>query len=142
MGYKQSYTDENMMRNLFRKLSGFYLILVALVVATQFTIEFTYPSSLKVWFVLDWFSLVGYAICVIVNLRAMFSYSDSRIHRLERLVSSVVFYVTLGLTYAFLHNFVGNLVGSKDDLLFWKFINSVQIPLFLATGLRLSKTHE
>ena len=131
-----------MSRNLFNRIFGAYLIALAVVIAIQFTVELTYESaqitSLQVWFVLDWFSLVGFVICVVVNFLYMRSNNDVDSITWDKLASSIAFYVSVGLTMAFLHNFVGTLVGGKDDLLFWKFINVVQIPLFAATGFRLS----
>ncbi len=131
-----------MSRNLFNRILGAYLIALAVVIAIQFTVELTYESaqitSLQVWFVLDWFSLVGFVICVVVNFLYMRSNNDVDSITWDKLASSIAFYVSVGLTMAFLHNFVGTLVGGKDDLLFWKFINVVQMPLFAATGFRLS----
>lgn len=127
--------------NLLGRILGSYLIVLAVVIAIQFTVELTYESaqitSIQVWFVLDWFSLVGFVICVAANFLYMRSNHDGETIKWDKLASSIAFYVSIGLTLAFLHNFVGTLVGGKDDLLFWKFINVVQIPLFAATGFRL-----
>lgn len=128
--------------NLLNRIFSAYLIALAVVIAIQFTVELTYESaqitSIQVWFVLDWFSLVGFVICVAGNFLYMRSSNDGDSITWDKLASSIAFYVSVGLTMAFLHNFVGTLVGGKDDLLFWKFINVVQIPLFAATGFRLS----
>ena len=131
-----------MSRNLLNRIIGSYLIALAVVIAIQFSVELAYESaqisSLQVWLVLDWFSLVGFVICVAVNFLYMRSNNDIDPITWDKLASSIAFYVSVGLTMAFVHNFVGTLVGGKDDLLFWKFINVVQIPLFAATGFRLS----
>ena len=131
-----------MSRNFLNLLLGVYLIALAIIIAIQFSVEFVYESapitSLQVWFVLDWFSLVGFAICVPTNYLYMRSCNGSDTITWTKLASNIAFYVSVGLALAFIHNFVGNLAGGKDDLLFWKFINVVQIPLFAATGYRLS----
>ena len=131
------------MTNLFGRLLGWYLIAVALAIAVQFTLELTYETAAitpkQVWFVLDWFSGVGFAVCIFANFRYMRSCRNNSDAIWEKLASNTAFYLTIGLTLAFVHNFVGSLAGGKDDLLFWKFINVVQIPLFAATGIRLSK---
>ncbi|MYD46614.1 MAG: hypothetical protein F4W92_09695 [Gammaproteobacteria bacterium] len=130
-----------MFRDLTNRIFGAYLIALAVIIAIQFTVELTYESaqitSLQVWFVLDWFSLIGFVICVAVNFLYMRSSNGGDSITWEKLTSSVLFYISVGLSLAFLHNFVGTLVGGKDDLLFWKFINVVQIPLFAATGFRI-----
>ena len=45
------------------RLFGLYLIAVAIAVGVQFTVEFLYESApitpARIWFILDWFSLVG-----------------------------------------------------------------------------------
>lgn len=131
-----------MSRNFLNLFFGVYLIALAIIIAIQFSVEFVYESapitSLQVWFVLDWFSLVGFAICVPTNYLYMRSCNGSDTITWTKLASNIAFYVSVGLALAFVHNFVGNLAGGKDDLLFWKFINVVQIPLFAATGYRLS----
>lgn len=132
-----------MFSHLFNRILGVYLVALAVVIAVQFSVELTYVSapvtSLQVWFVLDWFSLVGFVICVATNFLYMRAYNkDSENDTWKKLASSTAFYISVGLALAFIHNFVGNLAGGKDDLLFWKFINVVQIPLFAATGFRLS----
>ena len=125
------------------RIAGYYLIGVALAIGAQFILEMTYESApitpREVWFVLDWFSLVGFAICVYANFRyKQDNVAELRMVTWERIASNSAFYISVGLALAFLHNFVGNLAGGKDDLLFWKFINAVQVPLFLATGWRMS----
>ncbi|MYC24571.1 MAG: hypothetical protein F4X56_01465 [Gammaproteobacteria bacterium] len=131
-----------MFRNILNKILGVYLIALAVVIAIQFAVELTYESaqisSLQVWFVLDWFSLVGFVTCVSMNFLYMRASNDSDSVTWNKLASSIAFYISVGLAMAFLHNFVGTLVGGKDDLLFWKFINVVQVPLFAATGFRLA----
>lgn len=130
-----------MSRHLFPRILGIYLVALAVVIAIQFTVELAYESapitSLQVWLVLDWFSLVGFVICVAMNFLYLRSSDNTDTVTCEKLTSSVAFYISVGLALAFAHNFVGTLVGGKDDLLFWKFINVVQIPLFAATGFRL-----
>lgn len=124
------------------RIAGYYLIGVALAIGAQFILEMTYESAAitprEVWFVLDWFSLVGFAICVYANFRYKQQSRGNQDVTWERMASNTAFYISIGLALAFLHNFVGNLAGGKDDLLFWKFINAVQVPLFLATGWRMS----
>lgn len=131
-----------MSKNFLNLLLGVYLIALAIVIAIQFSVEFAYESApitpLQVWFVLDWFSLVGFVICVPVNYLYLRSCNGNVDVTWTKLASSIAFYVSVGLALAFIHNFVGNLAGGKDDLLFWKFINVVQIPLFAATGYRLA----
>lgn len=130
-----------MSRNIAIRVLGVYLVALAIVIAIQFSVELLYESapitSLQVWFVLDWFSLTGFVICVAMNLLYMRSCRGGDSGTWEKLASSIAFYISIALAMAFLHNFVGNLAGGKDDLLFWKFINVVQIPLFAATGFRL-----
>lgn len=132
------------MESLLSRLFGWYLIALAAVIAVQFSIEFTYENasitSIQVWHVLDWFSLVGFAICVGANFLYMYNYKSNSELTWERFASNTAFYVSIALTLAFLHNFVGMLAGGKDDLLFWKFINAIQIPLFAATGFRLARS--
>lgn len=132
----------NVSRNFLNLLFGVYLIALAIIIAIQFSVEFVYESapitSLQVWFVLDWFSLIGFAICVPANYLYMRSSNGNDAITWTKFASNIAFYVSVGLALAFIHNFVGNLAGGKDDLLFWKFINVVQIPLFAATGYRLS----
>lgn len=132
-----------MSRNIPNLLFGGYLIALAFVTAIQFSLEFIYETapitSLQVWFVLDWFSLVGYVICIPANfLYLLRSCNGNDDVTWAKLASNIAFYVSVGLALAFIHNFVGNLAGGKDDLLFWKFVNVVQIPLFAATGYRLA----
>lgn len=112
-----------------KQILGWYLIVVSVAVGLQFCLEFTYELSLamKVWFVLDWFSAIGYAICLWANFRSM-TYRNCDVF------SSLLFYATIGLALAFVHNFMGNIFGNQDDLQFWKFINVLQVPLFLAVG--------
>ncbi len=130
--------------SLFNRLLGWYLIVLAAVIAVQFTIEFTYENasitSIQVWHVLDWFSLVGFAVCVCTNLLYMRNYRSVSELTWQKFASNTAFYLSIALTLAFLHNFVGMLAGGKDDLLFWKFINAIQIPLFAATGFRLARS--
>ena len=129
-------------KNFLNLLLGVYLIALAIVIAFQFSVEFVYETapitSLQVWFILDWFSLVGFVICVLANFLYMRSCNGDDDLTWAKLVSNIAFYVSVGLALAFIHNFVGNLAGGKDDLLFWKFINVVQVPLFAATGYRLA----
>lgn len=119
-----------------KRLFGWYLIVVGIAVGLQFFLEFTYDHTLvmKVWFVLDWFSVVGYAICLYASFRHLRESGDDVWSKMS---SHVVFYVSFGLALAFTHNFLANIFGNHDDLLFWKFINIVQVPLFLAIGWRL-----
>lgn len=46
------------------RLFGWYLITVALAVGVHFIVEFLYDSPPftpdRIWFILDWFSLVGF----------------------------------------------------------------------------------
>lgn len=126
-----------MSANLLNRIFGAYLFALAIVIAVQFTVEFLYASALEVWFVLDWFTLVGFMIVVASNFLYMRFHGTGNEVTWGRIASSTAFYISLGLTLAFLHNFVANLAGSKDDMLFWKFINVVQIPLFATTGFRL-----
>ena len=130
------------MTKLFNRLLGWYLIGVALAIGAHFMLEFTYEkapvSPMDVWFVLDWFSLVGFAICLFANFRYKESFHDIQEVTWQKIASNTAFYITVGLALAFAHNFIANLAGGKDDLLLWKFINVVQIPLFAATGWRMS----
>lgn len=132
------------MESLVSRLFGWYLIALAAVIAVQFSIEFTYENasitSIQVWHVLDWFSLVGFAVCVGANFLYMHNYTSISELTWQKFASNTAFYVSIALTLAFLHNFVGMLAGGKDDLLFWKFINAIQIPLFAATGFRLARS--
>ena len=129
---------------LLNRIIGFYLITVAGVIAVQFSVELVYESApispLQVWFVIDWFSLIGFVMCVWVNALYMRTFKNGDSATWGRVASSSAFYLSIALALAFLHNFVGSLAVGKDDLLFWKFINVVQIPLFAATGFRL--THQ
>lgn len=132
------------MESLLSRLFGWYLIALAAVIAVQFTVEFTYENasitSIQVWHVLDWFSLVGFAICVGANFLYMHNYKSISELTWQKFASNTAFYVSIVLTLAFMHNFVGMLAGGKDDLLFWKFINAIQIPLFATTGFRLARS--
>ena len=123
--------------------SGVYLIVVALGVAIQFIFESTYQSAeispQQVWMVLDWFSFVGFALCSGLNFVYLRECSNRDVEVWKKVCSSAAFYTSIVLTLAFVHNFVASLAAGTDDLLFWKFINAVQIPLFLATGVRLLK---
>ena len=66
------------MKTLLPRILGFYLVSLAVVIAIQFSVELIYESApispLEVWFVLDWFSLIGFTICVFVNFLYMSSY--------------------------------------------------------------------
>ena len=121
------------------RITGQILIAVALAVAVQFVLESTYasasPTPLQVWRVLDWFSLAGFVLCCIFNFAYLRACAGGEVW--GRIASSVAFYASVVLTLAFVHNFVASLASGSDDLLFWKFINAVQVPLFAATGLRL-----
>lgn len=131
------------MFRLSARIFGGYLLLVALAVGAQFTVELLYESSTsitppQVWFVLDWFSLVGFVLCISMNFHYMNSVGNSQNSAWEKFASNTAFYLSVALALAFVHNFVGSLAGGKDDLLFWKFINAIQVPLFAATGWRLA----
>ena len=119
------------------RIAGLYLMAVALAVAVQFVLESTYasasPTPAQVWRVLDWFSLAGFALCCIFN----FAYMRAMDEVWGRIASGVAFYASVVLTLAFIHNFVASLASGSDDILFWKFINAAQVPLFAATGARL-----
>lgn len=124
------------------RLFGWYLITVALAVGVHFTVEFLYDSPPftphRIWFILDWFSLVGFLACIIANYRYKVSVRDRQEAVWEKIASNTAFYLSIALALAFIHNFVGTLAGGRDDLLFWKFINAIQVPLFAATGWKLS----
>lgn len=121
------------------RIAGLYLMAVALAVAVQFVLESTYasasPTPAQVWRVLDWFSLAGFALCCIFNFAYMRAVTEDEVW--GRIASSVAFYASVVLTLAFIHNFVASLASGSDDILFWKFINATQVPLFAATGARL-----
>lgn len=125
------------------RIAGSYLIVVALAVAVQFTLEYTYESAKlspkQVWMILDWFSLVGFVLCSSLNFVYLRECSDHDVEVWKKFSSSVAFYTSIVLTLAFVHNFAASLAAGADDLLFWKFINAAQVPLFVATGVRLSK---
>ena len=127
--------------NTLRLLSSFYLFVVALATAIQFSTEFIYASALEVWFILDWFSLIGYALCLVASARYAYAARLDGVSLGDRIISNTMLYISIGLFCAFMHNFVGNLVGNKDDLLFWKFINTVQIPLFIGIGIYFLKKY-
>ena len=59
---------------------GWYLIAVALAVGVHFTVEFLYDSPPftphRIWFILDWFSLVGFLACIVANFRYKQSVRD------------------------------------------------------------------
>lgn len=124
------------------RLFGLYLIAVAIAVGVQFTVEFLYESApvspARIWFILDWFSLVGFVACIVANFRYKESVRDQDEAVWQKMASNTAFYVSVALALAFIHNFVASLAGGNDDLLFWKFINAIQVPLFAATGWRLS----
>ncbi|MCY3885333.1 MAG: hypothetical protein OXG24_10530 [Gammaproteobacteria bacterium] len=131
------------MTSLLSRISGWYLLFVAAAVGIQFMVELLYESSTsitppQVWFVLDWFSLVGFVVCISANFHYMNSKGSGQDVVWERIASNTAFYLSIALTLAFVHNFFGSLAGGKDDLLFWKFINVIQVPLFAATGWRLA----
>ncbi|MDE0646058.1 MAG: hypothetical protein OXH84_07485 [Gammaproteobacteria bacterium] len=127
------------MTKIINRFCGVYLVGVALVIFAQFLLEFTYEleSVMRVWFILDWFSLAGFGMCVLANGCYMRAHLDETSVTWKKLSSTVLFYISAGTTIAFLHNFAADLFGNNDDLLFWKFINVVQIPLFAVTGCRL-----
>jgi len=126
-----------------RQIAGAYLVVVALGVAAQFVLEYTYESAeispSQVWMILDWFSLVGFVLCSGLNFVYLRECSCDDADVWEKLCSGIAFYTSIVLTLAFVHNFVASLAAGADDLLFWKFINMVQVPLFVATGVRLLK---
>ncbi|MXW53636.1 MAG: hypothetical protein F4X44_12905 [Gammaproteobacteria bacterium] len=128
------------------RLFGWYLITVALAVGVHFIVEFLYDSPPftphRIWFILDWFSLVGFLACIVAHFRYKESVRDRQEAVWEKISSNAAFYLSIALALAFIHNFVGSLAGGNDDLLFWKFINAIQVPLFAATGWKLSNEKE
>ncbi|MCY4421218.1 MAG: hypothetical protein OXC42_08265 [Gammaproteobacteria bacterium] len=130
---------------LGHQITGQYLIVVALAVSTQFILETTYESASitpkQVWLTLDWFSLAGFMLCCGFNLAYMRGCVRGDADVWKKFSSSTAFYASVILTLAFVHNFVASLAAGSDDLLFWKFINATQVPLFFATGMRLLGSH-
>ena len=132
--------------NLAHRITGQYLIVVALAVGAQFILETTYASASitpqQVWMKLDWFSMVGFVLCSGFNLAYMRECERGDADVWRKFSSSTAFYASIILALAFAHNFVASLAAGSDDLLFWKFINATQVPLFAATGVRLLGTEK
>ncbi len=130
---------------LGHQITGQYLIVVALAVGAQFILETAYESASitpkQVWMTLDWFSLAGFVLCSAFNLAYMRECVRGDADVWKKFSSGTAFYASIILTLAFAHNFVASLAGGSDDLLFWKFINAAQVPLFFATGMRLLGSH-
>lgn len=120
------------------KVAGIYLLIVALLAGLQFIFQPTYTeiagfSDGQIWGFLDWFLAVGVIISVFVLGRSFLQDSTSGSNLT---ITSVLLFVSVGVGLAFFHNWAATLAGTGDaaNESFWKFIDAIIVPAFLATG--------
>ena len=137
-----------------KKLAGVYLVGVAVVVAVYFIINNFLPGSfdvLRVWYVVDVLMLIGLALALIFNYASMRE-EGGRGETVTRryLEVNTAFFVTVGVTILFLHNWLSllalgpdmalgpnSLNGNHQAWVIWAAVDTL-LPLVLgATGCRL-----
>lgn len=142
-----------------KKLSGAYLIGVAMVVAVWFIINTFFVDSfsvLNVWYVLDVLMAIGLAVALLFNYDRKRRDADQApgdgITR-RYLEANVAFYLTAGITILFLHNWFSLLAQGEGGALglgegqmlnhqawvIWAFVDTL-LPLTLGvTGCAMLK---
>ncbi len=128
---------------IVRKLSGLYLIAVAIGVAVWFIINTFFVDSIEVsdvWFVLDILMVIGLAIALVYNYdRKRRDDRNSTGDAVTRryLENNVALYLTAGATIIFLHNWFAFLHGGSESLegnhqawVIWAFVDTL-LPLVL-----------
>ena len=137
-----------------KKLAGVYLVGVAVVVAVYFIINNFLAGSfdvLRVWYVVDVLMLIGLALALIFNYASMRE-EGGRGETVTRryLEVNTAFFVTVGVTILFLHNWLSllalgpdmalganSLNGNHQAWVIWAAVDTL-LPLVLgATGCRL-----
>lgn len=135
-----------------KKLSGAYLIGVAMAVAVWFIISTFFVDSFEisdVWFVLDILMAVGLAVALVFNYdrkrRDADNLSGDGISR-RYLEANVAFYLTAAITIIFLHSWFSFLYNGPESLdgnhqawVIWAFVDTL-LPLTLGvTGCAMLK---
>ena len=135
-----------------KRLTGAYLIAVAVVVAVYFIVntvigEHTDFDVLDVWYPLDILMVIGLALGLVFNYiakRDADAGDDGGAVTRRYLAANVLFYMTAAVTILFLHNWIALLALGADSLdgnhqawVIWAFVDTA-LPITLGvTGCRL-----
>lgn len=126
---------------MLQRLSGIYLIAVAVVVAVWFVVNPLLADALDpgdVWHVLDVLMVLGAIVALIFNARRKMKDGD-------RWEVTVGFYATVGVTILLLHNWVlfvtsGLAPDDHPQAVVWAVVDTVVPLVFGSTGYAMWRT--